>query len=231
MGPQFTPAAAQVVGTQPEVPPQELDVPPPPHVAGEVQVPHWISPPQPSLAGPQLSPQSAHVFGVQLLLPPQLLALPPPPHVAGALQLPHWITPPHPSPIGPQLTASSVHVAGTHCPKPPEPLSCVRLPPPLPLSPLPPLPPSLCESEPSIPPPPPSPDPPSPNPPSGNVPPLTLEGDEPQDASNIKGTAESGKPRSADHFIVLTFAGVAEYLAARVTPSPVCDSEPSTGIL
>jgi hypothetical protein len=32
------------------------DVPPPPHVSGDVQVPHWISLPQPSPAGPQEIP-------------------------------------------------------------------------------------------------------------------------------------------------------------------------------
>jgi hypothetical protein len=46
-------------------PPQTPEVPPPPHEAGEVQVPHSSRPPHPLPAGPQLKPSLAHVVGVQ----------------------------------------------------------------------------------------------------------------------------------------------------------------------
>ena len=42
------------------VPPQTLGVPPPPQIAGGVQVPQLSMPPQPSPIGPQLRPSAVH---------------------------------------------------------------------------------------------------------------------------------------------------------------------------
>jgi hypothetical protein len=55
------PRSWQVIGTHP---PQTFGVPPPPQVWGAGHVPHWMSPPQQSLAGPQSSPRSTQVIGV-----------------------------------------------------------------------------------------------------------------------------------------------------------------------
>ncbi len=49
MTPQFIGLGQLVAGTQPELPPHTLSVPPPPHVSGAVQVPQSYVPPQPSL--------------------------------------------------------------------------------------------------------------------------------------------------------------------------------------
>src|SRR5271170_3893124 len=66
-GPQLYPRLAHVFGVQlpPSPTPQTLAVPPPPHVAGDAQVPHCRRPPQPSRAGPHARPCAAHVRGTQ----------------------------------------------------------------------------------------------------------------------------------------------------------------------
>jgi hypothetical protein len=48
IGPQFIFFAAQVVGTQPLLPPQTFGFPPPPHVSGVAQLPQSSVPPHPS---------------------------------------------------------------------------------------------------------------------------------------------------------------------------------------
>src|ERR1700677_3721753 len=51
--------------------PHWLAIPPPPQVAGEVQVPQLSVPPQPSPVVPQLTPRAPQVVGTQSeLLPP-----------------------------------------------------------------------------------------------------------------------------------------------------------------
>ncbi|HZJ56302.1 MAG TPA: hypothetical protein VFD38_19325 [Myxococcaceae bacterium] len=60
--------------------PQTLGVPPPPHVAEPLQLPHWSVPPHPSLIEPQFFPWAAQVVGVHVL-PPQTFGVPPPPQV------------------------------------------------------------------------------------------------------------------------------------------------------
>jgi hypothetical protein len=96
-------------------PPQTLGVPPPPHIAGAVQLPQWSRFPQPSPTGPQFAAACVQVRGTQGVLgTPQVFAAPPPPHVAGALQLPHMMMLPQPSAIGPQVAPADMHVRGTH---------------------------------------------------------------------------------------------------------------------
>ena len=103
--PQVAPAAAQVVGVQP----QTFGVPPPPQVSGAVQVPQLTVPPQPSDTEPQLSPAGHIVLGVQ----PHTLAVPPPPHVCGAVQVPQVsMSPQSPSGIIPQVAPCAVQVVG-----------------------------------------------------------------------------------------------------------------------
>jgi hypothetical protein len=114
------PAFAHVFGTHmPGGLPHWFAIPAPPHVSGEVQVPHIRVPPQPSACSPQFAPRSPHVLGTQALGDPQVLAVPPPPHVSGAVQVPHIRVPPQPSPAGPQVAAvppgpALAHVIGTH---------------------------------------------------------------------------------------------------------------------
>jgi hypothetical protein len=48
------------------VPPHTPTLPPPPHVAGEAQVPQLSVPPQPSAQVPQSYPSAPHVVGMQL---------------------------------------------------------------------------------------------------------------------------------------------------------------------
>jgi hypothetical protein len=75
-------------------------VPPPPHMEGDVQVPHELTvrlAPQLSVpvTPPQLLPtreqNAASVSGVHVETP-QTLAVPPPAHVLGAVQVPHEVT-------------------------------------------------------------------------------------------------------------------------------------------
>jgi hypothetical protein len=87
----------------------------PPQIWGALQVPHSMSPPQPSPAGPQLNPSWAQLIGVQLPDEPQTFGLPPP-QIWGALQVPHSMSPPQPSPTGPQLYPSWGQVLGTQPP-------------------------------------------------------------------------------------------------------------------
>lgn len=74
MNPQLSPAHATdcAIGVHWLSPPQTLATPPPPQVAGEMQVPHWTMPPQPSAIGPQASAGQV-VIGTQpaIVPPPQ----------------------------------------------------------------------------------------------------------------------------------------------------------------
>jgi hypothetical protein len=72
-GPHVAPRSVHDFGTQAELPPQTLGVPPPPQLWGGVQAPHWRMPPQPSLTGPQLAPSVAQVRRPQP--PPSGLAM------------------------------------------------------------------------------------------------------------------------------------------------------------
>jgi hypothetical protein len=54
--------SAHVFGVQLFLPlPHVLNVPPPPHVSGALQVPHWTTSPQPLPVGPHETLRSAHV--------------------------------------------------------------------------------------------------------------------------------------------------------------------------
>ena len=64
-GPQFAPAIAHVRGTQPDVPPHRLGIPPPPQVCGDVHEPQLMIPPQPSPTGPQVAPADSQVTSPQ----------------------------------------------------------------------------------------------------------------------------------------------------------------------
>jgi hypothetical protein len=116
-GPQLMFSSAHVIGTHAEPPLQTPGVPPPPHVCGGVQVPHWIRFPQPSPAGPQEMFCCAQDSGTQLDFPPQTPDTPPPPHVCGGVQLPQLvITMPQPSPVGPQERPWAMQVEGMQPP-------------------------------------------------------------------------------------------------------------------
>lgn len=94
-------------------------VPPPPQLSGSAQVPHWMTPPQPSPAAPQFTPRSAQVMGVHGGAP-QTLATPPPPQVSLPAQVPQARLWPQPSSMFPQSTAASPQVRVTHEPVEPE---------------------------------------------------------------------------------------------------------------
>src|SRR5262245_1456778 len=89
--PQLAPACAHVRGVH-EGAPHWLATPPPPQVAGDVQVPHERMPPQPSPTAPQIAPACAHVRGVHGGTP-HWLAAPAPPQLAGGAHIPQSITP------------------------------------------------------------------------------------------------------------------------------------------
>jgi hypothetical protein len=87
------PASASVPPSDP-LTPQWFGMPPPPQVAGAVQVPHMSGPPQPSLAAPQLYPIIAHVIGVQV----PGMHLPPGPQLEPPSHVPQFaVRPPQPS--------------------------------------------------------------------------------------------------------------------------------------
>jgi hypothetical protein len=87
-------------------------------MSGALQVPHWITFPQPSPSGPQFEPISAQVLGLHGPVPPQTLKLPPPPHVSGAVHVPQSSSPPHPSPVFPQVYPSLAQVNLLQLPAP-----------------------------------------------------------------------------------------------------------------
>jgi hypothetical protein len=139
MTPQFIGLGQDVTGTQPELPPHTLSVPPPPHVSGAVQVPQLYVPPHPSPCRPQLVPAHAAVMemGTQTLRPPSMIPpsgrtfsaphtfdWPPPPHVSGAWQVPpsalQWTAPPQPSETTPQFISLGHVVSGTQPELPPQ---------------------------------------------------------------------------------------------------------------
>jgi hypothetical protein len=76
---------AQVLASGSSVQPHTSGVPPPPHVFGEVHVPHETWTPQLLITVPQFLPWQAVPSSVQ----PHTLATPPPPHVFGAAHVPH----------------------------------------------------------------------------------------------------------------------------------------------
>lgn len=110
------------------MPPHLLDTPPPPQVAGAVQVPQSSKPPQPSGNEPHSAPAFAQVVGVQvptgqagqLRIPPHPSPCGPqrPPHASGVQtgpesgHGPQSIVPPQPSPDGPHFTPSAAQVFG-----------------------------------------------------------------------------------------------------------------------
>jgi hypothetical protein len=149
MVPQFIEPEHVVTGTQPELPPHTLSVPPPPHVSGAVQVPQLYVPPHPLLWRPQLktplpqatvwemgtqrsTPPSITPPSDRTLSPPQTLGCPPPPHVAGAVQVPpsglQVTAPPQPSATTPQFIWLGHAASGMHPELPPHTL-CVPPPP------------------------------------------------------------------------------------------------------
>jgi hypothetical protein len=86
--PQFIAEGHAVSGTHPELPPQTLGVPPPPHVFGAVHAPQVYALPHPSLAIPQSSPAQAVAcgIGVQGFSPPSMI--PPSGRIFAAPQTP-----------------------------------------------------------------------------------------------------------------------------------------------
>lgn len=106
MEPHSSPVSHAVFFVQP----QWFSTPPPPHVAGAVQLPHEASvPPQPSDGVPQFAPRLVHVFLVQ----PQTLSTPPPPHESTPLHVPQSSVAPHPSETRPQFFPREEQVFGT----------------------------------------------------------------------------------------------------------------------
>src|SRR5271156_5426711 len=91
--------------------PHRPGIPPPPQLSGDVQVPHGIDPPQPSLAEPQLNPCSAQVKGVQAAL--QV----PETQISPLAQVPHCITFPQPSEAVPHDSPCWLQLVGPerHC--------------------------------------------------------------------------------------------------------------------
>jgi hypothetical protein len=88
--PQSALSSGQVYGMQPHF----FDMPPPPHVSGGTQRPHWMVPEQPSETSPQLAPISAHVRTGHVSGPH--LLRPAPPHTPCS-QPPQSSTLSHPS--------------------------------------------------------------------------------------------------------------------------------------
>src|SRR5256885_6275537 len=86
--------------------------PPPPHVAGALQLPQFKIPLQPSPAGPQVRLCCAQVSGTQL--DAHFPATPPPPQLCPAGQVPQGMVCPHPSAMVPQLFPCAMQVVGTH---------------------------------------------------------------------------------------------------------------------
>jgi len=91
--------------------PQTFALPPPPQVAGAVQVPHVRTLPQPSETVPHVAFADAQVAGVHLP-EPQVFG-PPPPQLCGAVHVPHESMPLQPSEMDPQVALWSVQVVGT----------------------------------------------------------------------------------------------------------------------
>jgi hypothetical protein len=129
--PQFIGMPDEVTQTEPAVagihaalPPHTFGVPPPPQVAGGVNVAHEdaMRPPHPSACWPQREETlgSLHVFGTHGAAPPQTLGVPPPPHDWPAGQLaPHCMTPPQPSATSPQFAPACAQVRGVQPPEVP----------------------------------------------------------------------------------------------------------------
>jgi hypothetical protein len=107
----------QVFGTQVELLPHTLDVPPPPQVSASSQVPQLRLPPHPSPAGPQLKPWSAHVLAVHEGVP-HTPEVPPPPQVLPLGQPPQLTTPPQPLLMIPHVTLADEHVTAAGQPLP-----------------------------------------------------------------------------------------------------------------
>jgi hypothetical protein len=84
----FVQAVFWGVGVHVFPPPHTLGVPAPPQTAGDVQVPHWTTPPQPFAIGPHAF--AGHVvIGVHPLMPPpQTFGVPPPPQICPAAHPP-----------------------------------------------------------------------------------------------------------------------------------------------
>src|SRR5689334_17402548 len=85
------------------VAPQMLGAPTPPQVCPSGQVPHSITPPQPSPAAPQSKPSDWHVAGVQGTVPEPHTLGPPAPQVWPLVHIPQSMRLPQPSPVLPQL--------------------------------------------------------------------------------------------------------------------------------
>ncbi len=126
--PQFLPSAAQLFGVHT---PHTFAVPPPPQLAGVVQLPHWSVAPHPSEMAPQSLPSSAHVFGTHPLHAWSM-------HVAPAGHEPQAIFwPVHASLTVPQVAPSvwqalgsgaGTHALATHC-CPPVQVPHIKVPP------------------------------------------------------------------------------------------------------
>lgn len=92
-----------------------------------MQLPHSITPPQPSEIGPQFAPAIAHVRRTHAVPAsrgtvdePHTLGRPPPPQLCPTGQLPHSRSPPQPSETGPQFAPAIAHVRGTQPEDPPQ---------------------------------------------------------------------------------------------------------------
>ena len=117
--PQLTPAAAHVLGAQP----QTLAVPPPPQICGAAQDPQSSVAPQPSEMTPQPARLAAHVVFTHGPAP-HTLGTPAPPQLSAPEHVPlHTTRPPQPSEIVPQFLPLAAHVVGEqpHTPTGPPP--------------------------------------------------------------------------------------------------------------
>lgn len=92
-GPHWAPTRMQNATSVSPAQPQTLTVPPPPHVAGIVHVPHETVRDTPQLSAavtePQLFPSRVQNAVSVSAAHEQTFAVPPPPHVAGMAQVPH----------------------------------------------------------------------------------------------------------------------------------------------
>ena len=109
-------------------PPQWFFCPPPPHVAGAVQVPQSSVWPQPSDSDPQFASSAAHVVGTQVLPPPAPLGIfvqAPFVHASSEPQSPSALHATAQTPVGPHTSPEGhcvLFVQDTGCPPPLPPL-------------------------------------------------------------------------------------------------------------
>lgn len=101
----------QVSGVQLPVP-HWLAWPLAPHTWPTGQVPHDVTPPQPSLMVPQAAPALWQLTVEHE--PPHTLGTPPPPQISPSGHVPQLSTPPQPSPIEPQSLPAAAQVVGVH---------------------------------------------------------------------------------------------------------------------